>query len=134
MFTGSINSHAQSALTYYHNELTTLLVDRDVISYIGDINFFSPTVLKEVIEFNKTDKTKLAVLIYSGGGSVESAEKMVQIMRFHYEDVVFIIPEMAMSAATNQSSPFISTIRTLYSLWKVKLEIAFMSIYPSRFR
>ncbi|WP_288401740.1 ATP-dependent Clp protease proteolytic subunit [uncultured Acinetobacter sp.] len=100
MFTGSINSHAQSALTYYHNELTTLLVDRDVISYIGDINFFSPTVLKEVIEFNKTDKTKLAVLIYSGGGSVESAEKMVQIMRFHYEDVIFIIPEMAMSAAT----------------------------------
>lgn len=100
MFTGSINSHAQSALTYYHNHLTTLLEGRDVVSYIGDINYYSPTVLKEIIELGKTENKKLAVLIYSGGGSVESAEKMVQIMRYHYDDVIFIIPEMAMSAAT----------------------------------
>ncbi len=70
-----------------------------MISYVGSINQFSPNVLKEVIEKNKQNPN-LAVLIYSGGGLVESAEKMVNIMRHHYEDVVFIIPEMAMSAAT----------------------------------
>ena len=101
MFTGSIHSHAELALTYYHEQLADKLGSVDLISYVGSINQFSPNVLKDVIEKNKTPViTKLVVLIYSGGGLVEAAEKMVDIMRYHYSEVVFIIPEMAMSAAT----------------------------------
>ena len=101
MFTGSIHSHAELALTYYHEQLASKLGQVDLISYVGSINQFSPNVLKDVIEKNKTpDIRKLVVLIYSGGGLVEAAEKMVDIMRYHYSEVSFIIPEMAMSAAT----------------------------------
>jgi len=102
MFTGSIQNHAQLALQFYHEELSKLLSDSsDLISYVGTIGQLSPNVLKDVIEENKNpNSNKLTVLIYSGGGLVEAAEKMVGIMRHHYDCVDFIIPEMAMSAAT----------------------------------
>lgn len=75
MFTGSIHSHAELALTYYHEQLASKLGQVDLISYVGSINQFSPNVLKDVIEKNKTpDIRKLVVLIYSGGGLVETSE------------------------------------------------------------
>jgi hypothetical protein len=34
------------------------------------------------------------------GGSAETVEKMVRIMRHHYDEVLFIVPDFAMSAGT----------------------------------
>src|SRR5262249_4854337 len=43
---------------------------------------------------------KLAVVLHTGGGIVEIAERMVGVMRNFYKEVVFIIPNVAMSAGT----------------------------------
>lgn len=43
---------------------------------------------------------RLAVFVNTPGGSAEAVEKMVGIMRFHYSEVYFIVPDFAMSAGT----------------------------------
>jgi hypothetical protein len=42
----------------------------------------------------------LDVLIYSGGGSAEATESIVEILRSRFDDVRFIVPDAAKSAAT----------------------------------
>lgn len=46
------------------------------------------------------EKRKLAIILHTGGGSVETVEKFVEISRHFYDRVDFIIPEYAMSAGT----------------------------------
>jgi hypothetical protein len=43
---------------------------------------------------------KLAVVLETGGGYIETVERMVRAMRQHYSEVVFIIPNYAYSAGT----------------------------------
>lgn len=42
----------------------------------------------------------MTILINTYGGSAETAEKMVDIVRFHYDEVYFIVPDYALSAGT----------------------------------
>lgn len=43
---------------------------------------------------------ELDVVVHSPGGSVEATEQIVHLLRFHFDDIRFIVPHMAMSAAT----------------------------------
>jgi hypothetical protein len=45
-------------------------------------------------------RRKLFVVLHSGGGVVEIAERMVNVIRHFYEEVVFVVPNLAMSAGT----------------------------------
>jgi Serine dehydrogenase proteinase len=40
------------------------------------------------------------VFLNTPGGSAETVEKLVEIIRFHYEEVFFVVPDEAMSAGT----------------------------------
>jgi hypothetical protein len=40
------------------------------------------------------------VFLNTSGGVVETVEKMVEIIRFHYEEIYFVVPDYAMSAGT----------------------------------
>lgn len=40
------------------------------------------------------------IIICTGGGSVETVEKMVNMTRFHYSEVFFVVPDFSMSAGT----------------------------------
>ncbi|AKL98613.1 SDH family Clp fold serine proteinase [Endomicrobium proavitum] len=51
-------------------------------------------------EHKKNPKDTLIVLLTTGGGSAETAEKFVNIIRHFYKNVYFIIPDYAMSAGT----------------------------------
>ena len=42
----------------------------------------------------------MIVFLNTPGGSAETVEKMVSIIRFHYKEVYFVIPDYAMSAGT----------------------------------
>ncbi len=42
----------------------------------------------------------LVVLLNTPGGSAEAVEKFVEIIRFHYRNVNFVVPDYAMSAGT----------------------------------
>ena len=75
----------------------------DVVYYYGPI---FPTVQKRFRDFieqlkkNGDSRDRLIVFLNSPGGSAETVEKLVEIIRFHYSEVHFVVPDEAMSAGT----------------------------------
>jgi hypothetical protein len=76
--------------------------DADVVFYYGAIDSGLIKDFRDFIERLKDDhkKNKLVIVLNTPGGSTEAVEKMVEIIRFHYEEVYFIVPDYAMSAGT----------------------------------
>ena len=79
-------------------------LDQDVIFYFGAIHPSQFRVFRDFIEdvVNLSERTdrKLAVVLKTPGGSAETVDRYVTVIRQHYDDVTFIVPEMAMSAGT----------------------------------
>ena len=77
--------------------------DGDVIFYYGPIFPSVQKRFREFIEQLSTDNNKhirLIVFINTPGGHAETVEKLVEIIRFHYQEVYFVVPDEAMSAGT----------------------------------
>lgn len=74
--------------------------DTDFVSYLGDIDDRGASALKTVLEDLKPSSSKLVLNIETYGGFVESAERMANIMRHHYDQIDFVITTFAMSAGT----------------------------------
>jgi hypothetical protein len=79
--------------------------DADIVSYYGGINFWSKHAFQPTVSFlgkaaQKRRVKKLVILLQTTGGSVESVEKLVEITRYFYDEVYFIVPDFAMSAGT----------------------------------
>ena len=77
--------------------------DADALFYYGVIHPGYIKLFRDFIEelaAQKPPRKRLAILLNTNGGDVETAEKMVQIMRYHYNEVYFIVPDYAMSAGT----------------------------------
>jgi hypothetical protein len=79
----------------------------DVVFYYGEIHPSLIRPFRDLIEDLIKDTTKkeksdrrLVIILNTGGGSAEIVEKMVDITRFHYGEVYFIVPDFAMSAGT----------------------------------
>ena len=80
--------------------------DSDVIFYYGPIE---PEVVKSFRDFienlgeetgSKGKKDILTIILNTNGGSVEVVEKFVEIIRFHYKEIYFVVPDFALSAGT----------------------------------
>lgn len=75
----------------------------DVVFYYGEIH---PALAKNFRDFvenlsaEKAKREKLTIFLNTPGGSAETVEKMVNIIRFHYKTVYFVVPDYAMSAGT----------------------------------
>lgn len=78
--------------------------DADVIFHYGEIHPSLEKAFRDFIEQLKKDKefdrSRLVVILNTPGGSAETVEKMVTIIRFHYKEVYFVVPDYAMSAGT----------------------------------
>jgi len=78
--------------------------EADVIFYYGAIHPRLEKAFRDFIEEIKTDaefdRNRLVVFLNTPGGSAETVEKMVSIIRFHYSEVYFVVPDSAMSAGT----------------------------------
>lgn len=76
--------------------------DADVLSYFGPFeggaNFFLKVV--EEIALDPDKKDKIFVVLTTGGGSATVVERYVNILRQHYDEVNFIVPDYAYSAGT----------------------------------
>jgi len=78
-------------------------LEGDVIFYFGPI---FPSVQKrfrdfiEQLKLDATPRDRLIVFLNTPGGSAETVEKLVEIIRFHYSEVFFVVPDEAMSAGT----------------------------------
>ncbi len=79
------------------------LLDAQVITYYGAIY---PAITKPFRNFIEriaqldSKKDRLCIFIQSTGGAVETVEKFVHVIRHHYKEVWFFVPNMAMSAGT----------------------------------
>lgn len=77
--------------------------DADVIFFYGEIQYGLLRPFRDLVEDLKKDeknRDKVAIFLNTPGGSAETAEKLVDIIRYHYKDVTFIVPDAAMSAGT----------------------------------
>ena len=79
------------------------LMDADVLFYSGPIH---PTLFRQFRDYVESIKERsegraaLSVFVRTGGGSAETAERMVSVLRYHYERIYFVVPDIAMSAGT----------------------------------
>jgi hypothetical protein len=77
--------------------------DADVIFFFGPIYPSIEKRFREFIDALKQDgapKDRLVIFLNTPGGSAEIVEKLVELIRFHYKDVNFVVPDEAMSAGT----------------------------------
>lgn len=76
----------------------------DVIYIDGPMTDEVLEILIETVERLKDENTyggdKLYVILTTSGGSAESVERMVNIFRYNYKEVNFIVPDYAYSAGT----------------------------------
>lgn len=72
----------------------------DGMAFAGPILPGIEAVVRMGLESITSHGEKLAVIIDTPGGVVEVVERIVDAMRHHYREVVFIIPDRAMSAGT----------------------------------
>lgn len=78
-------------------------LDADVLVYYGNLAPVSANLFAKLIEDLKADTTKrdkLYIILTTLGGSAEIVERYVNILRYHYEEVNFIVPDYAYSAGT----------------------------------
>lgn len=102
----ALDSHIGAALNNYGQKLEEYFLC-DVVAYVGQIH---PIFIQPFLEFieNLVDKKpegqefpkRLALVLSTPGGVAETVEKMVEIIRYHYSEVYFIVPNAAMSAGT----------------------------------
>ncbi|WP_028456544.1 SDH family Clp fold serine proteinase [Chitinilyticum litopenaei] len=74
-----------------------------VLGYYADIRPEYLTWFRGTLEMchrASPDQKTLAIILNTPGGSVETVEQMVVMVRHFYEKVIFIVPNMAMSAGT----------------------------------
>lgn len=96
----------QSILALINNCAETLedALGADVIFYSGVIHPAYFRMFRNFVETvhdksNRTDDA-IAVVLRTGGGSAETVERMVDVLRHHYRSVYFVVPDIAMSAGT----------------------------------
>jgi hypothetical protein len=76
----------------------------DVIFYHGSIHPMYFRAFRDFVEDvkskSKRTENTLSVVLRTGGGSAETTERMVGVLRKHYGTVNFVVPDIAMSAGT----------------------------------
>lgn len=97
-----LNETIESALDNL-SQVTAQKFEADIFSFIGGImpEYLQPfrSHMENLAKAeNKSDN--LAFFIHTPGGVAEVVEKMVDIVRHHYEEVWYVVPDMAMSAGT----------------------------------
>ncbi len=88
------------------NQLNTYLgkIENDLQADV--LTIFSPMVLsleykvKYAIELFQDRKPRIAIILNTLGGTIEVVERLVSVIRHHYNEVDFLIPDRAMSAGT----------------------------------
>ena len=78
-------------------------LDADVLTYYGTIVDGNENMFLNIVEELANDslkKDKIFVILTTGGGSATAVERYVNILRQHYNEVNFIIPDYAYSAGT----------------------------------
>lgn len=72
----------------------------DVLAYVGPIYPIAAEMIKDAVEALPDKRAGALVLLETGGGLIDVAERIALILRHHYKRVAFLVPSEAMSAGT----------------------------------
>lgn len=78
-------------------------MDAHVLTWYGPIQPPSDQLIKQAVEYRAKQprrKRRLAMVLQTPGGYIETAEKISHTLRHHYSWIAFMVPDMAMSAGT----------------------------------
>jgi hypothetical protein len=95
----SMNAEVQKSLNDLLSQLETKL-NADVLTLFGPIQSGVEHKVRGALEPIQTRRSRVAIVIRTGGGVVEIAERMVNVIRHFYGEVVFVVPDVALSAGT----------------------------------
>ena len=95
----SVDDHTRIQLNEYLSKIENVL-KADVLTIFGLILYGLENKVKDAIELFQDRTDRIAVILDTSGGLVEVVERIVQVIRHHYDEVDFLIPDQAMSAGT----------------------------------
>jgi hypothetical protein len=97
-----VDQSIKEILTTKITELEKYL-EADILSYQGPIFDGNENIILKIVEGlanSREKKEKLFVILTTTGGSAIAVERYVNILRKHYNEVNFIVPDYAFSAGT----------------------------------
>lgn len=95
----SLNAEAKRKLEELREEIEKWS-DADMLALIGGIQAGVDHKVRGALEPIASRRGRLAILLHTAGGVVEIAERMVNVIRHFYSEVIFIVPDRALSAGT----------------------------------
>jgi ClpP class serine protease len=99
---GNVNDFIEQKLDEYLGQLGDEL-KADALAFSGGIIFGVDDAMRGCVEEMKrtnSGRNKLAVVLTTGGGYIEVAQRIADTFRKHYQHVEFIVPNYAYSAGT----------------------------------
>lgn len=75
-------------------------LEADCLCYSGPIAFGADDDIREAIEEIGNKKQKLVFTLETNGGFAETARRIADTLRHHYQEGDFLVPSYAMSAGT----------------------------------
>ena len=94
-----VHRHTRTHLNLYLEKIEQTL-DADVLTIFSQMLSGLENIVKNTIELFEKKNNRIAIILDTTGGYVEVVESMVHIIRKHYKEVHFLIPNKAMSAGT----------------------------------
>ena len=94
-----IDRHTRVQLNMYLGNIEEVL-GADALTIFSPILPSLENSVKRAVEFFQDRKSKIAVILDTPGGIVEVVERIVGVIRYHYNEVYFLVPDRAMSAGT----------------------------------
>lgn len=76
------------------------MLDADGLTIISPMAFGLEHRVKVAVEARELPRRSLVAILDTAGGIVEVVERIVRVLRHHYAEVKFVIPDRAMSAGT----------------------------------
>lgn len=94
-----VDQHINVHLNTYLGTIENVL-ESDILTIFSPILPGLEHIVKNAVEPLQNRKPKLSIILDTLGGTIEVAERIVSIIRHHYNEVDFLIPDRAMSAGT----------------------------------
>ena len=94
-----VDHHTREQLNSYLIKIEEIL-NSDVLTIFSPILYGLENTVKDVVDLFQDQRPKITVVLDTVGGIVEVVERIVSIIRHHYDEVDFLIPDKAMSAGT----------------------------------
>ena len=94
-----VEDHTHSYFNHYLSTIENLL-EADGLTIYSSMFVGLENTVRTAIELIQDRKERIAVVLNTIGGSVEVVERLVFIIRKYYQEVFFVVHDLAMSAGT----------------------------------